>query len=626
MCGINGHIQFKNTKSPEEMQDLVHRMNEQIIHRGPDHEGLYSDEHCALGMRRLSIIDLQGGNQPIWNEDHTKVIVFNGEIYNYRELKEKLISKGHIFQTETDTEVIIVAYDEYGADCFDMLEGMFALAIYDTKEKIWIIARDRAGEKPLYYYTDNDSFSFASELKSLSRTGLINKKIDVSALSTYFQLTYIPAPKTIYENVFKLMPGSFLTISESGEIKESKYWTLLPHGDIERYHDYTYCRKALRHKLFKSIERCMISDVPLGAFLSGGFDSSIVVGIMSHISNKPINTFNIGFKEKQFDESELAEIVAKKNNTHHTKLMLDWDEVLKDIDHVLENIDEPFADSSLIATYAVSRLTKQHVTVALTGDAGDELFAGYDKYLGNYYGEKYRKIPGILRKGIIEPIISKLPYDKTITRKLKKVITTAQMDDLSRAIWLMSLGFKDYELIKLCRNADTESLSFIRDQYELLDSADIQTRTQYVDFLTVLEGDMLTKVDRASMLTSLETRVPMLDKNLIELAFNLPTEYKISGKRRKIILKETFRDLLPNELFSAPKHGFGVPIGKWIEYDLRTQLNKYLSKDFIGNQGLFDFNYINSLVNDHMNHKSNRYSELWTFFVFQNWYEREFCY
>ncbi len=624
MCGINGHIQFKNTKSPEEMQNLVHRMNEQIIHRGPDHEGLYSDEHCALGMRRLSIIDLKGGNQPIWNEDHTKVIVFNGEIYNYRELKEKLISKGHIFQTETDTEVIIVAYDEYGTDCFDMLEGMFALAIYDTKKKIWIIARDRAGEKPLYYYKDKDSFSFASELKSLGRTGLINKKLNVSALSTYFQLTYIPAPKTIYENVFKLMPGSFLTISESGEITESKYWTLQPHADIERYQDYTYCRKALRHKLFKSIERRMISDVPLGAFLSGGFDSSIVVGIMSHISNKPINTFNIGFKEKQFDESKLAEIVAKKNNTHHTKLMLDWDEVLKDIDHVLENIDEPFADSSFIATYAVSKLTKQHVTVALTGDAGDELFAGYDKYLGNYYGEKYRKVPEILRKGVIEPIVSRLPYDKTITRKIKKVINTAQMDDLTRAVWLMSLGFKDYELIKLCKTTDKESLSFIRDQYEALGSADIQTRTQYVDFLTVLEGDMLTKVDRASMLTSLETRVPMLDKNVIELAFNLPTEYKINGKRRKIILKETFHDLLPDELFSAPKHGFGVPIGKWLENDLRPQLDKYVGKDFIENQGLFDTNYTNSIMNDHMNHKSNRYSELWTYFVFQNWYEREF--
>ena len=620
MCGINGFIQFKRQRSKEELYNLVHDMNEQIIHRGPDHEGMYADDICSLGMRRLSIIDLQGGYQPIWNENHSKVIIFNGEIYNYRELKSTLQSKGYSFKTNSDTEVALLAYDEYGNDCFNLLEGMFALAIYDTEKREWVLARDRVGEKPLYYHLNERFCIFGSELKSLVHTGLLKKEIDREALSTYFQLTYIPAPRTIFSDIYKLMPGTYMKIDEAGHQKECRYWNLKPQEKIEEYQDYSKCKSELREKLFASVERRMISDVPLGAFLSGGFDSSIVVGIMSHISNQRINTFNIAFKEKQYDESELAKLVAKKNHTNHTELRLDWNEVFRYIDTILCNIDEPFADSSLIATYAVSKLTKQYVTVALTGDAGDELFAGYNKYLGDYYGKCYRRIPKVLRKTVIEPLTDVLTAEKSIARKIKKVVKTSQMSDYDRIVWLMSMGYKELE--RLIPGIDTETLEFVRKQFDTCQACDNQTKMQYVDFNTVLEGDMLPKVDRASMLASLETRVPMLDSSVIELAFNMPTEYKINGKERKIVLKEAFRDLLPDELFSAPKHGFEVPINKWLANDLNTKLRKYAERDYLTDQGLFSFDYIRQIIEEHTSHKADRASELWAFYVFQNWYER----
>ena len=609
MCGINGFIQFKLYRDKRELYNLVHDMNEQIIHRGPDYEGIYADEICSLGMRRLSIIDLKNGSQPIWNEDHTRMIVFNGEIYNFKYLKAILKSKGYSFKTNSDTEVILIAYEEYGCECFNLLEGMFAVAIYDTKSSEWIIARDRGGEKPLYYSYNEEFFIFGSELKSLIHTGHIKKEIDIDALSIYFQLSYIPAPKSIIKGINKLMPGTFMKISKNGCLEVHRFWTLKPQEKVDEYQNYDKCKKELREKLFASVERRLVSDVPLGAFLSGGFDSSIIVGIMSQISNERINTFNIAFKETQYDESALAKLVAHKNNTRHSELLLDWDEVLKSIDTILSNIDEPFADSSLIATYAVSKLAKKYVTVVLTGDAGDELFAGYNKYLGNYYANRYRKIPRLFRKSIIEPCVAALPSNKTITRKANKVIKTAGMSEFDRMIWLMSMGYKTSELTQLIPGLNTRTLDFVEEQYyEVLDCDD-QTRIQYIDFNTVLEGDMLAKVDRGSMLASLETRVPMLDKNVIELAFN-------------IILKDTFKDLLPVELFDAPKHGFGVPIGNWLEGELFERLRKYSSEDFIESQGVFDLRYINRIIEEHVNHKLDRSSELWTFFVFQNWYER----
>lgn len=621
MCGINGIIQFNHKRTAGDLRNIVHDMNERIIHRGPDDEGLFADEFCSLGMRRLSIIDLAGGNQPIWNPDHTKVIVYNGEIYNFKVLREELIKAGYSFRTNSDTEVILLGYEEYGVEILNKLEGMFAFVIYDLNEKKWILARDRTGEKPLYYHIDPEKAIFASELKSITATGLVKKEIDTTALSQYFQLTYIPAPLTIFTGIRKLPPGHYMVIDADGESEIKQYWHL--NSEIDPSIGYEEYKKKLREALISSVERRMISDVPIGAFLSGGFDSSIVVGIMSLLSPGKVNTFTVSFDDKIYDESKLAEIVAKKNNTNHTVLKISEEEILGNIPDLLGNIDEPFADSSLIAVNAISKKAREYVKVVLTGDGGDELFAGYNKYLLPYYGNRYKKIPKFLRKGVIEKSLNLLPSKSYRVMGIRKVINACGLDEVEQIRYMMSLGFKPDELKELIPGIDTETMDFISEQYAFLSSADAQTRTQYVDVKTVLEGDMLPKVDRASMFASLETRVPMLDSNVIELAFNTPTEYKIKGKNRKIILKDTFRDLLPDELFRAPKHGFGVPVSDWLENSLKDQLLKYSDEEFLRSQGLFSADYIGKVIEQHMTHQIDRFSTLWSFYVFQNWYERE---
>lgn len=621
MCGINGIIQFNHNRKSDELRQIVHKMNYQIIHRGPDDEGLFADEFCSLGMRRLSIIDLAGGNQPIWNADHSKVIVYNGEIYNFKVLRDELKKAGYSFRTNSDTEVILLGYEAYGVRLFDKLEGMFAFAIYDLNEKKWILARDRTGEKPLYYHIDSEKAIFASELKSITATGLVKKEIDTIALSQYFQLTYIPAPLTIYSNVKKLLPGNYMEITLDGNVSVKQYWSLVSEVDLSiGYEEY---KQKLRESLISSVEKRMISDVPLGAFLSGGFDSSIVVGIMSLLIPGKVNTFTVSFDDKIYDESKLAEIVAKKNKTNHTVLKISEEEILGNIPDLLNNIDEPFADSSLIAVNAISKKAREYVKVVLTGDGGDELFAGYNKYLLPYYGNKYKKIPRFIRKGMIEKSLKLLPSKSYRVMGIRKVINACSLDEVEQIRFMMSLGFKPDELKELIPGIDTETMGFISDQYSFLNNSDAQTRTQYVDVKTVLEGDMLPKVDRASMLASLETRVPMLDSKVIELAFNTPTEYKIKGKNRKIILKDTFKDLLPDELFHAPKHGFGVPVSDWLENSLKNQLYEYANKDFLLSQGLFQPEFIKQIIDEHMSHKIDRFSTLWSFYVFQNWYRRE---
>ena len=621
MCGINGIIQFNHKRTAGDLRNIVHDMNERIIHRGPDDEGLFADEFCSLGMRRLSIIDLAGGNQPIWNPDHTKVIVYNGEIYNFKVLREELIKAGYSFRTNSDTEVILLGYEEYGVEILNKLEGMFAFVIYDLNEKKWILARDRTGEKPLYYHIDPEKAIFASELKSITATGLVKKEIDTTALSQYFQLTYIPAPLTIFTGIRKLPPGHYMVIDADGGSEIKQYWHL--NSEIDPSIGYEEYKKKLREALISSVERRMISDVPIGAFLSGGFDSSIVVGIMSLLSPGKVNTFTVSFDDKIYDESKLAELVAKKNNTNHTVLKISEEEILGNIPDLLGNIDEPFADSSLIAVNAISKKAREYVKVVLTGDGGDELFAGYNKYLLPYYGNRYKKIPKFLRKGVIEKSLNLLPSKSYRVMGIRKVINACGLDEVEQIRYMMSLGFKPDELKELIPGIDTETMDFISEQYAFLSSADAQTRTQYVDVKTVLEGDMLPKVDRASMFASLETRVPMLDSKVIELAFNTPTEYKIKGKNRKIILKDTFRDLLPDELFRAPKHGFGVPVSDWLENSLKDQLLKYSDEEFLRSQGLFSADYIGKVIEQHMTHQIDRFSTLWSFYVFQNWYERE---
>ena len=622
MCGINGLIQFHKIYGKSDLEHMVHKMNACMIHRGPDSEGIFSDDICALGMRRLSVIDLPGGTQPVWNESKDKMIVFNGELYNYKSLRKLLQQRGHMFTTRSDTEVVLHGLEDYGTDFLEQMEGMFAFAFYDLCAKKWILARDRIGEKPLYYYHSDRLFLFASELKSILCTGCVPKEIDRQALTTYFQLTYIPAPASVIRNVRKLMPGTAMILDAQGKEDVITYWDLKTDIAGQPYDDYDQCKILLRKALFESVERRMCSDVPVGAFLSGGFDSAVITGIMSQIADKPVDTFTIGFREKKYDESSLAGMIAKKNKTNHHVLILDWDRVFLDLEKILNNMDEPFGDSSLLATYAVSKMAKQYVTVVLTGDAGDELFAGYDKYLIRYYGNLYQHIPKILKKGLIEPVVKLLPSRSSLARKADKVIQLDDADLFQKRRWLMSLGFKEQELKSLMSDGAADPMDFIRYEYEYLKGADEQLRAQYMDLRIVLEGDMLAKVDRASMLASLETRIPMLDRHVIGLAFRMPARFKINRTERKIILKDTFRDLLPEEIFHASKHGFGVPTETWLETSLKKQLYEYASPDFLQEQGLFSWQYINHMIEAHMAHRENRSSELWTFFVFQSWYQR----
>ena len=622
MCGINGAISFNNNMTEQYLGKIVHGMNEKIIHRGPNSEGLYSDDKCSLGMRRLSIIDINGGEQPIWNEAHDKLIVFNGEIYNYQELKESLIAKGHVFKTHTDTEVVLHSYEEYGKLSFKMLEGMFAFCIYDLLQKEWLIVRDKNGEKPLYYYKNDDLLLFASELKSILGTGVVPKNINKDALDIYFQLGYIPAPYSIVSNVYKLQPASYMKIKYNGVTQVDKYWELQITPPKDEDVDYESSKKKLRELVLSSVSRRMHSDVSLGAFLSGGIDSAVIVGTMSSLSTQKIDTFTIGFKEKEYDERYLAEIVANKYQTNHHVLELDWGEAINNLDDVFENMDEPFADPSYIASYTVSKLAKKYVTVVLTGDAGDEVFAGYEKYLIGYYSKMYQQLPVLARKRVIEPGIRLLPLNSVFRRKAEKVMAVSSKDIFEQRKQMMTLVFRHDEAERLIQSKPVNNLEFIKQYYDKWSNIDEQICAQYMDLKVVLEGDMLCKVDRASMLASIETRVPFVDTDIVEFAFNLPSNFKINKSKKKIILKDAFRDIIPKEIVGASKKGFGVPVGEWLKSDLKDEFIKYLEDSFLENQRLFTGQYIKDVWMEHLMGKKNNSTQIWAFFVFQKWYER----
>jgi asparagine synthase (glutamine-hydrolysing) len=623
MCGINGYMQFNNKLNTDKIFNIITTMNDKITHRGPDEDGIFIKENVGLGMRRLAIIDLFTGKQPVYNEDETMVIVFNGEIYNYKELKQDLIAKGHIFNTTSDTEVVIHCFEEYGVKSFSKLKGMFSFAIYNLVKNKLIIARDRAGEKPLYYYYDSGILLFASELKSIISSGFLKKNICKRAINQYLQLRYIPAPLTIFEKVYKLLPGHFLEVDCDGSINIEEYWNV-SYNDKELIEDYNQCKIKLRSTLFNSVEQCMVSDVPIGGFLSGGIDSTVIVGIMSTISKKPINTFTIGYKDKQYDESKRAQATADFHNTNHHIYYLNYNDVIPELNKMTDNIDEPFADASLIPTYMVSKYAKQFVKTVLTGDAGDELFGGYTKYLIGYYANKYNKIPRWMRKNIISRIIYSLPENTNIMRKMRKVINNSDKDIFDQRRNLMCLGFKKEELTYLLKNhlQESDSTRFIYDYYtQQQETEEELSRVLYTDFKVVLEGDMLPKLDRASMLCSLETRVPMLHKDVIELAAQIPSKYKINSKNTKIILKETFKDLIPKNLINATKRGFGVPIGRWLKNELKEELLISLNEAWIEEQGIFNYSYIKRILDEHFSLARDRSNELWTLYVFQKWYK-----
>lgn len=622
MCGIYGFI------SPDYTQSQLEVATNILERRGPDDSGYFFLSPLGLGHRRLSIIDLSSGGQPMFSEDKNIVTVFNGEIYNFLTIKKELSSLGFSFLTTSDTEVIVKAYEAWGLHgCIEKLEGMFAFALWDTNLQKLFVVRDRFGEKPLYYTKNDHGFFFASELKALDEH-YSKENLSNTALNLFFSLSYIPAPYTIYHDIYKLEPGNYIEVEQNCEFVIKKYFdlgTIVQKNKNLQITNYEEAKKELRELLFNSIGERMISDVPLGCFLSGGIDSSIVSAIMAKISKDPIKTFSIGFEEKAYDESKRAAAVAKHIGSDHTLHTLSHEDLISVVDQTLSYFDEPFGDSSAIPSMIVAKKASEKVTVVLTGDCADELFGGYEKYLGKHYAEKYNSYPEVLRK-IFEKSVKLVPHSNLtnqILRKVKKVMFSARLSPEERYLNLTSLGYQRNEVNSLLRDTYQEDVSEkILKYFNANEIADELTQTFFSDVNLVLEGDMLAKVDRACMINSLEARVPFLDSKIVDFSYKLPHYFKISGVNKKKILKDTFADLLPPETLTHSKMGFGMPLRIWFKKELNSELNRLLNESIIEEQGIFKWNYIKNLLDEHLSSKENHSSKLWLLFVFQKWYTK----
>lgn len=623
MCGINGFISFVK-KSNTEFN--INKMNNLIVHRGPDSDGKFIYEcdsyELALGMRRLSIIDINNGTQPIKSKDNSIVIVFNGEIYNFKELKKQLISDGCEFLTNSDTEVILKLYEKEGAESFSKLDGMFAFCIFDKSLERIYLTRDFFGEKPLYYTKTENGFAWSSELKSILSILPFTPEIDKLSLSIFLQLTYIPAPYSIYQGINKLEPNHYIEFScktnqfTIHEINHSpKSFSISSKKDaIVKTHDL----------INESVSTRSISDVPIGTFLSGGVDSSIVSMCLAQQSNKTIDTFSIGFEKKSFDESEKSRLVSKLINSNHHEFIISEKDLSENFHDIVLNFDEPFADSSALATYLVSKKTKEYVKVALTGDGGDEVFGGYNKYFMGKLNEKYTSlIPEKFHINILQ-FASKFLKIKEDSRgvrfKMNRVLNSINYED-NYYYNIISLGFTDFE-IKEMLNSDfyfPNSLNNFKNKVR--NNKNSIANFREIDKQLSLEGDMLVKVDRTSMLASLECRAPFLNRTLWDFTNQLPDSYLINGWEKKHILKEAFKKYFPNKFLNSTKKGFGVPVGDWLRSELREELLTFLDPSFLKKQNIFQLDNISILVHNHLNGKVDNTFRVWTFYCFQKWYK-----
>jgi len=625
MCGICGIVSLSNQVIE---QSFIKKMCHQILHRGPDAEGYYVKENIALGMRRLRIIDLNTGDQPIFNEDKSMCIVFNGEIYNFKKLKQDLIQKGHKFYTLSDTEVILHLYEEYGEECLNNLRGMFAFAIWDKKEKKLFLARDRLGIKPLYYAILPKYFLFASELKSILIFPDIKKELDFTALSDFFTFLYVPAPRTIFKNIYKLLPGHYLTVKENGKMEIRKYWDLkFEEKPLGNEND--YIEKFL--ELFEEAVRLrLISDVPLGALLSGGTDSSLVVAMMSKLSNKPVETFSIGYegRDKYFDERQYSRIVAKEFNTHHHEFILKPNNIDGLVEKIITHFDEPFADASAIPNYILSKQTRKYVIVALSGLGGDELCAGYERYLGCLLAEKYRRLPSFLTKKIIPALVNHLPDSSQgnhFNERLKRFVKSANYPFLQRYFQIVAT-FNEEEKKQLFTPEVQKIIQRPSDEifYDYCPNTNHPhlNNMSLIDFKTYLVDDLLTLTDRMSMAHALETRVPFLDHKLVEFFVTIPAYLKLKGLNKKYLLKKTAERLLPKEVIYRKKMGFSVPLVIWFRNELKDYINETLSGKRIKKLGYFNHPFILKTLNIHLNKKANYDEKLWALVNFIKWYDK----
>lgn len=638
MCGIAGFLGKGN-------KDTLIKMADSLKHRGPDSVGYFYDEKFKIGLAhsRLSIIDIAGGSQPIYSEDGKKAIIFNGEIYNFRVLKKDL-EHYHKFKTNSDTEVILHLYEDLGEKCLTKLEGMFSFAIYDKEKEELFLARDRFGEKPLYFTFQKGVFVFGSELKAVICHTAVKKELDFLSLSKFLTYEYVPSPNTIFKNIFKLELGHYLIIDKKGDLIKKQYFDV---GDFKNRQksdiSFNEALKLFEYKLENAVSMRLVSDVPLGVFLSGGIDSSSIAYFASKNSSLKIKTFSIGFNNKSFDESKYARQVSEFLKTeHHTRVFSEY-EMRDALPKVFKNLDEPFADPSVLPAYLLSKFTKEHVTVALGGDGGDELLLGYPMFQADFPRVFYSKIPKIMRKRVLEPALNFLPVSTNNLSSVFLAKTFAKGVDcpsrFQHQVWIS--GFEPYESLEIfTENAAREVQENIfernsarltnwcgfafEDLNELYRQNSFNLDKEKINYLYLkqyLADDILVKVDRAAMLASLETRSPFLDTDLAEFIISLPYNFKLRGFKTKYIFKKMMEAKLPKEIVWRKKKGFGIPLTHWLQNDLKDLMREELNSKKIKREGIFNPEKVELLMNEHLSGKRDNRKKLWPLMCFQMWRE-----
>ncbi len=632
MCGIAGII----NNSDNGVEELIHKMTDAISYRGPDDSGYLIDENVALGHRRLSIIDLANGHQPLFNADKSIAIVFNGEIYNHDELRSQLESGGYKFNTRCDTEVIIQLYNKYGKDCVSRLNGMFAFCIYDIRQGKLLLARDRMGQKPLFYYHNGKQLLFCSELRGLKQHPDLPREYNYQSIHDYLSLQYIPCPSTIYRKVFKLPPAHIMEFDiNTGHVKLEAYWQVDFSPAVKTTKlSFSNAQMQLRELLTRAVKRRLMSDVPYGAFLSGGLDSSIVTGIMMELCDHPVKAFTIGFNEARYDERAYAEIVAESFN-YNSKFPLEYHVKVIDpqdfsiLKKLVRHCGEPFSDASILPTYFLSEFTRQHVTVALSGDGADELFAGYERYLVMRYSKYSDIMPLILRKfffGLPSKLIPSKD-NRSLVGRLQRTLRSAASVADERYINIIShfneilkktLYGERFADFNFCPTAEV-----IASVHNNTSAAHRVEKIMETDLNSYLPGDILTKVDIASMACSLEVRSPFLDHEVVEFAVSLPLRYKQRRISRKHILKQAFEDLIPPEVIKRRKKGFGVPLGTWLRGAWREQLREHLLEGKLIKDDFFRKPVLEKLIAEHSSGKADHSYPLWSMLILELFLEQE---
>ncbi|MSR76561.1 MAG: asparagine synthase (glutamine-hydrolyzing) [Candidatus Ryanbacteria bacterium] len=622
MCGIAGFYGRGD-------EALLRTMARTMEYRGPDDEGYYYNikERIGLGFRRLSIIDIAGGQQPVWNEEKTVAVIFNGEIYNFAKLRANLEGRHH-FKTHTDSEVIVHLYEEMQERCFGALEGMFAIAIWDEQKHSLVLARDRFGEKPLFWTLQDDTLIFASELKALCAHPSAKKIIDNRALAKYFFYEYIPGPASLFKNIHKLEPGTWLRF-DGKQCEQASFYSLVSHVQNQKTMSYTDARRALESHLDRAVGERMVADVPLGVFLSGGIDSSTIAYFVQKHSSHPIKTFSVGFEVDSYDESPFARLVARRLGTEHFELRISEQHAIESIHSIFKKLDEPLADASLLPTYLLAEFTRKEVTVALGGDGGDELLLGYSTFFAHQLWAYYARIPSPARR-FFENIVRALPVRDSyfsLDFKLKKFIDVADESDAMRnQCWLGAFQPSEYEKLFTRAFLPVDADRALSEDTEVRwqDSSLLSGRLQQIAYLYItqyMRDDILTKVDRASMYHSLEVRNPFLDSQLAAFALSLPDAYKLRRGIGKYILKDIMTPHLGKDIVFRKKQGFAPPLSRWLATGFRGMVGEYLNTTRINSDGIFQSAYVDRLVREHTSGRADHRKRLWTLLAFQLWHE-----